>query len=521
MLTPGSLVQNRYQTIRLLGQGGMGAVYQAQDLRLQRAVAVKENAGGDPRQFQQEAILLANLSHPNLPRVNDHFDLGNAQYLVMDFIEGEDLESILTRQGALPEAQALTWFDQILDAVAYLHSHGVIHRDIKPANIKITPQGRAVLVDFGIAKVFQPGRPTLTGAKAGTPGYASPEQYRGGTDQRSDIYSLGATLYSLVTGQTPPDALSLAGRSAMLMPPRTLNAALSAQTEQAIVRAMAIAPDQRFQSVDEMRRALVQIALAPTLPAPRSAPQTLPSAFSVKPRTGMIVLFVGVIVAVVFIGLLVGAFFVVSPMLTARATATVTRVAVLPVTPTIAAPPTPGVTNTPLPSPTLTRVPPTASNQIGAIRWELKDNSTGEVLAKGNSPVFEKDIKIEKRTGTDGRIFYNESIGLTPIFSVGLANFPENDKPSGFGMWLSRTDISTFSWDWFDIKDNQTATKIQGGGQLAYTMELVNAKWEITRIRFLTDVIFRAYPSGVTDLNNPKWTATFFRDSFINWPLHQ
>lgn len=228
MLTPGLLLQNRYQIIRLLGQGGMGAVYQANDLRLQRVVAVKENNGGDAQQFQQEAILLANLSHSNLPRVIDHFaESTGAQYLVMDYIEGEDLDTMLTRQGALPETQVLAWLDQILDAVAYLHNHGVIHRDIKPANIKITPSGQAVLVDFGIAKVFQSGRATFSGARAVTPGFASPEQYRGGTDQRSDIYSLGATLYALVTGQTPPDALTLAGRSAMLMPPRSLNSAMS------------------------------------------------------------------------------------------------------------------------------------------------------------------------------------------------------------------------------------------------------------------------------------------------------
>lgn len=167
MLTPGAIVQNRYQVIRLLGQGGFGAVYQARDMRLGQIVALKENIGGDPRQFQQEALILANLRHPNLPRVSDHFiEPNGARYLVMDFVEGEDLESVLQRQGALPESQVLAWFDQILDAVAYLHIHNIIPRDIKPANIKITPVGQAVLVDFGIAKVFQPGQGTMSGARA-------------------------------------------------------------------------------------------------------------------------------------------------------------------------------------------------------------------------------------------------------------------------------------------------------------------------------------------------------------------
>ena len=299
MLTLGTLLQNRYRIITLLGQGGMGAVYQAQDLRLGQVVALKENLGGDPRQFQQEAVLLANLHHPNLPRVIDHFvEPNGVQYLVMDYVEGEDLETCVARQGALPEAQVLAWFEQILDAIAYMHSRGVIHRDIKPANIKITPTGQAVLVDFGIAKVYQPGRPTVTGAKAATPGFASPEQYRGGTDARSDIYSLGATLYALVTGQVPPDALALAGRSAMLMPPRMLNSALSVQTEQAIVQAMAILPDQRFQNASAMRRALKVVLFAPTVPALQSAPLSLPPAMHVRQSNVMIL---GVVAAIVVI----------------------------------------------------------------------------------------------------------------------------------------------------------------------------------------------------------------------------
>ncbi len=268
MLASGVVLQNRYQIIRLLGQGGFGAVYYAQDLRLRHVVALKENIGGDPRQFQQEALILANLRRPNLPRVSDHFvEPGDAQYLVMDFVEGEDLEKILQRQGALPEIQVLAWFDQILDAVAYLHNRGVIHRDIKPANIKITPTGEAVLVDFGIAKVYQPGQFTISGAKAVSLGFAAPEQYRGGTDQRSDIYSLGATLYALLTGNAPPDAQALERRTAILTPPRTLNPALNSQTEQVILQAMSVQPQQRFSSIDEMRGALGNARVSLTVPS--------------------------------------------------------------------------------------------------------------------------------------------------------------------------------------------------------------------------------------------------------------
>ncbi len=267
MLTPNTLLQNRYQILVLLGQGGMGAVYQARDLRLNQIIALKENIGGDPRQFQQEALILANLRHPNLPRVSDHFvEPNGAQYLVMDFVDGEDLDAYIKRQGALAEAQVLVWFDQILDAVSYLHSRGVIHRDIKPSNLKITPSGQAVLVDFGIAKVQQAGQYTNTGAKAATPGFAAPEQYVGGTNPRTDIYALGATLYAVLTGIVPPDVRTLLGGSAKLTAPRALQRALTAQTEQVILRAMALQPQQRFESADQMRGALKRAIASPPVP---------------------------------------------------------------------------------------------------------------------------------------------------------------------------------------------------------------------------------------------------------------
>ncbi|OQZ00094.1 MAG: hypothetical protein B6D41_00305 [Chloroflexi bacterium UTCFX4] len=267
MLAINTILQNRYQILRLLGQGGMGAVYLAFDHRLNQNVALKENTGGDARQFQAEAELLARLRHPNLPRVIDHFiEPNGSQYLVMDYIEGEDLETLRQTRGALPEAQVRAWFEQILNAVAYLHSQGIIHRDIKPDNIKITPNGQAVLVDFGIAKIFQSGQYTRTSQKFGSPGYASPEHYHGGTNQQSDIYSLGATLYAIVTGGPPPDAQSLEIGTAMLVSPRNVNVAISPQMEQVILRAMRVKPNSLFASVQEMRQNL--FVLTPTIPIP-------------------------------------------------------------------------------------------------------------------------------------------------------------------------------------------------------------------------------------------------------------
>jgi serine/threonine protein kinase len=265
----------RYRIVSLLGQGGMGAVYQAWDLSLDIPVAIKENLDGSPeaqKQFGREANMLARLSHPNLPRVTDYFFIpGQGQYLVMDFVEGEDLHEMLNRLGALPEPQVLNWISQICDALAYLHSQPspIIHRDIKPANIKIRPDGRAVLVDFGIAKVYDPHLATTIGAKAVTPGYSPPEQYgsSGSTDARSDIYALGATLYHLLTGSLPPESLDRIVGSSTLCPPRQLNQNISPTAEGAILKAIEVATDRRFQTVDELRAALAQ-------PVPGAVPQT-------------------------------------------------------------------------------------------------------------------------------------------------------------------------------------------------------------------------------------------------------
>jgi serine/threonine protein kinase len=282
-------LQGRYQIAGLLGCGGMGAVYLAQDQRLgAKPVAVKENFDTSQQaqqQFQVEAHILANLDHPNLPKVTDHFiEPSSRQYLVMEYVEGEDLESLRQRHpgGQLPEQRVLAWTDALLDALTYLHMQPrpVIHRDIKPANIKLTPQGKLKLVDFGIAKIYRPVQATQTGARAsGSPGFAPVEQYAGGTDARSDIYSLGATLYCLLTGQVPPESAALASGQP-LTPPRKLRPNLAQGTQAAIFRAMAVNAAQRFQSAAEMRRALQGAPPPPPLqPAPRpAAPPAVPPA---------------------------------------------------------------------------------------------------------------------------------------------------------------------------------------------------------------------------------------------------
>jgi formylglycine-generating enzyme required for sulfatase activity/tRNA A-37 threonylcarbamoyl transferase component Bud32 len=265
-LSSGQILDNRYRIVSLLGKGGFGAVYLVWDTRLERHRALKENLDTSPetrRQFKREAQILDSLSHSSLPKVIDHFVIPNqGQYLVMEFVEGEDLGEMLQRVGGpLPEAQALEWIGQVCDALEYLHSQNppIIHRDIKPANIKITLQGRAMLVDFGIAKVFDPKLSTTVGARAITPGYSPQEQYgTGTTDARTDVYALGATLYHLLTGVQPPESIQR-NIDDKLAPPQALNPAVSDWVERAVLRAVELHPNQRFQSAKEFKAALTFI----------------------------------------------------------------------------------------------------------------------------------------------------------------------------------------------------------------------------------------------------------------------
>jgi serine/threonine protein kinase len=286
------LHHNRYRVARLLGQGGFGAVYRAWDIHLNRACALKENldtSAEAQRQFEREAQILGSLTHPNLPRVTDHFFVpGQGQYLVMDFIDGEDLETLVARQGPVEASQAITWISQVADALIYLHSQRqpVVHRDVKPANIRITPDGRAMLVDFGLAKVYDAHLRTTIGARAVTPGYSPPEQYgQGNTDARTDIYALAATLYTLLTGQEPTESIQRVVGSD-LRPAHHLNTQVALQLSQAVEQAMSLNPSQRYQTVivfKELLHQLVtksQIIVTPqTYPRPGALP-TLPAAIS-------------------------------------------------------------------------------------------------------------------------------------------------------------------------------------------------------------------------------------------------
>lgn len=264
-LAPGTLLNRRYRILEIIAQGGMGAIYRAQDESLRVEVAVKENLFSTEdysRQFRREATILASLRQAHLPRVTDHFVMPDqGQYLVMDYIPGEDLRKRMARLGRIPEPEVLEIGISITEAVAYLHHRQppILHRDIKPGNIKITPAGQIYLVDFGLAKIAQSGQQTTIGAQSLTPGYAPPEQYGQGTDQRSDVYALAATLYAAITGSVPEDGLSRAMGSAQLTPVRVRNPAVSDELAAVIERGMAVDPGKRYPTADELNVALVSV----------------------------------------------------------------------------------------------------------------------------------------------------------------------------------------------------------------------------------------------------------------------
>ena len=274
LLAPDTILQSRYRVVRQLGMGGMGAVYEAIDLRLGHTVALKQTLTNDEeqwRQFEREARLMAWLNHPVLPRVTDYFTEGHRAFFVMQFVAGSDLAAILAQQpGPLPRNAVVAWADQLLDALIYLHTHErqIVHRDIKPHNLKITPTGQIVLLDFGLAKTQAAdpsGSISCTSVFGYTPRYAPLEQIQdSGTSPQSDIYALGATLYHLLTGVKPPDALARAtalvsARPNPLKPANEINPAVGLELTEILTRAMAQNPDERYGSATEFREALRQI----------------------------------------------------------------------------------------------------------------------------------------------------------------------------------------------------------------------------------------------------------------------
>ncbi|HEY5572198.1 MAG TPA: serine/threonine-protein kinase [Anaerolineales bacterium] len=269
-LQPGTTLSNRYLIQGVVGVGGMGAVYRARDLHFPsvvKFVAVKEmvNQARDPlvretivKNFEREANLLATLSHPAIPRIHDYFTQNERSYLILEFIHGKDLETLLNdTEGFFSQDQVIGWGIELCDVLQYLHEHqpeAIIFRDIKPSNIMINQHNHIVLIDFGIAKHFQSGE---KGTMIGTEGYSPPEQYRGEATALADIYALGATLHHLLTRQDPrlEPPFSFSER-----PIRQTNPAVSIDLETVINTALQYNLEERFQGASEMKDALLNVA---------------------------------------------------------------------------------------------------------------------------------------------------------------------------------------------------------------------------------------------------------------------
>ena len=280
LLKTQTILKERYKIAGPIGQGGMGAVYRAEDILLPgRICAVKEIAPDSEtspeiltqiqEQFRQEAAVLARLDHPNLPKVSDYFSQHDREYLVMDFVPGHDLREIVDQAREeghfLKEKQVLDWAYQLCDALSYLHvqESPILHRDIKPSNIKLTPSGLIKLVDFGLVKLLtsDEARTVTVVQGRGTAAYTPLEQYGGDdthTDTRTDIYALGATLYHLLTGRAPATARERFLRPSMLIPPRAINSHISPGVEAAILKALALHPDDRLYDIESFQTMLHQ-----------------------------------------------------------------------------------------------------------------------------------------------------------------------------------------------------------------------------------------------------------------------
>lgn len=455
-LRPETILKERYRIIHPLGQGGMGAVYLAYDANLEQEVAVKSNrnpAEESTTQFLREAQLLASLRHPHLPRVIDYFILDQNQYLVMDYIPGDDLENLLKKQGVQPLDQVMRWAQQIGGALSYLHSQNppVIHRDIKPANIKLTPGNEAILVDFGIAKSGDLSQATATGAVGYTPGYAPPEQYGGArTSPASDQYAFAATLYTLLSGQRPVDSIQRVLSEAVLTPLKLLTPALPAHICEAIERAMSVRPEDRFISIDEFLHTLIDPSFQPTLRPTVKAQPAAPTAPGRKRFSTGFLLAIGAaaILLLVFGVSAAGYYFGFGKRAIASPTAMPLAQAITASQETIESPEPPATATTApshTPEPTLTPEPtqqpsptPQMLGQGGRIAFS-SDRAGGETLQIWTMKVL-LDNSGNITPGELAQLTFDAGDKIQPAWSPDGARLlyvaPDSDDQNGKDIWL-------------------------------------------------------------------------------------
>ncbi|MEA3352043.1 MAG: serine/threonine-protein kinase [Chloroflexota bacterium] len=291
-LQPGTVLEDRYQIKGIIGTGGMGAVYRSRDLRFSalKPVAIKEIVAQVKDEairktlvsnFEREANLLATLNHSAIPKIHDYFTIDNHSYLVMEFVNGKNLETILDeKEDLFPVNQVVAWAIELCDVLHYLHTREpkqIIFRDMKPANVMITPSNHIVLVDFGIAKKFEAGQ---KGTMIGTEGYSPPEQYRGEASPQVDIYALGATLHHLLTGIDPRDEppFTFAER-----PIRQLNPEVPVELETIVETALRYNASDRFEDAATIKKTLLSMARKSSVLYSNKATASIQQDYEIKP----------------------------------------------------------------------------------------------------------------------------------------------------------------------------------------------------------------------------------------------
>lgn len=513
MLQPGNILHNRYEVIQLLGKGGFGTVYQARDMRLDNIVAIKETFDSDVdflRQIEREAKMLARLDHPSLTQVIDSFTQGGGFYFVMRYVEGEDLNDYLARQPSkrVTEQEALRIIHPILAALEYLHNQqpSIVHRDIKPSNIRLTPDGRIFLVDFGLAKIYDdPSQQTTKGAQALTPGFAPLEQYgKGITDPRSDLYALGATLYMMLSGiEEMPDAVERAQQDS-LPPLRQLNPLVSEYIATCVEKMIAIKADDRYPNVAAVRQALAQPSntmqpLSATTPA---ATQPLPPAklaAAKRLRNTPLILLIAIIIG----GIL---FYVIGTLLYNYTLS-------LPVTPRPTSTPQPTATpfpTTPLP-PTETPTPLSAigvSPTLAISTTTLPNGIIAFVSQRDGNP----EIYTMHTDGTNTmRLTENEANDEAPVWSpdgnrIAFHHSDGDGKSEIYVMNKDGTQITNLTESIYFLIENQHATWSPDGSHLAFQSRR-NGNWDIYTInsdgsneqRLTDNEAFDRYPAWSPD----------------------